>query len=264
MSRIPAPVDELMWLVAEQNDPSAIDAFGRRYPELRGEMVRRLEMVRGLKQARPARAEGRVPVFQPTIGSARRPWSLPRWATAASACLVLVAVGYASFRVVTGLSERSAPPISEVALPEVVHSHPFESTPAAKTGGLGIAREPDRSTKKAPSDSEALRFHEPITPSGPTEVEVAVRSTKIGLVDALREVERQSGLVLVIGPGLPDDLISIDLSGPALGVLQEMGKTYGFTVFDQGDGTVNVIPAVDEHAAPARDEALKPEPEVGR
>lgn len=252
-----------MWLVAEQNDPSAIDAFGRRYPELRGEMVRRLEMVRGLKQARPSRREERVPVFQPKLSPSRRPWAMPRWAAAASACLALVVVGYASFRVVSGLSQPAAPPVTEVSTPEVVHSNAFDAPPAAKSGGLDMAREPSRSTTEPRPESDSLRFQDPIEPGGPAQVEVAVKSTKIGLVDALREIERQSGLVLVIGPGLPDDLISVNLTGPALGVLKEMGSTYGFSVFDQGDGTINVIPAVDEHGAGNRDEALKPEAELG-
>jgi len=252
-----------MWLVAEQNDPSAIDAFGRRYPELRGEMVRRLEMVRGLKQARPERSDERVPIFQPRLASTRRPWLMPRWATAASACLLLVAVGYASFRVVSGLSQPAVPPVTEISTPEVVHSNAFDPPAAAKGGGLDMASEPSRSTTEPRSESDSLRFHDPIEPSGPAEAEGAVKSAKIGLVDALREVERQSGLVLVIGPGLPDDLISINLTGPALGVLKEMGTTYGFTVFDQGDGTINVIPAVDERGTGTRDEALRPEAELG-
>lgn len=251
-----------MWLVAEQNDPSAIDAFGRRYPELRGEMVRRLEMVRNLKEARPDRADARVPVFTPTLAVAPRRWLLPRWATAASACLLLVAVGYASFRVVNELSRPAPQPVTEAPVPEIVHSGAFQpETP--KTGGLDIAREPERSPTEARSEPDSLRFHEPLEPAGPAEVEVAIKSTKIGLVEALREVERQSGLVLVIGPGLPDDLISIDLSGPAMQVLKEMAQTYGFTAFDQGDGTVNVIPAVDGTDGSSREEALRPEAELG-
>lgn len=104
---------------------------------------------------------------------------------------------------------------------------------------------------------------ERLKPSGlldgpaPGEMEVTIKSNQTTLVEALREVERQSGLQLVIGPGLSDDLVSPDFSGPALKVLEAMAKEYGFSVFDQGDGTVNVIPAVDANARPPASEDKK-------
>lgn len=257
MKPIPQPIDELMWLVAEQRDPAAVDAFARRYPEYRAEMLDRMDLVRTLKDARPA-ARGAVPQFRPPVASTTPRWA-PRWAMAAAASIALVAVGVASYRIVGSLNRPDFPePPPMVA--EVPAKPPVSSTFGSQKGtGMGIAPGDERRSghsEARPSDPRMSGLVEDLLPS---EVPVVVRSKEIGLIQALKEVERQSGLVLILAPGLPDDVVSVDLEGPAMIVLREMASTYGFSVFDQYDGTVNVIPAVDSRTEAAPD-VVQPQP----
>ena len=110
--KIPREMDELMWSVAEADDPQATAEFGERYPDLRVEMTKRVKMVRGLKGSRPrSRAERFVPVqtvrrFGPT-----------KLAVAGVTALVLVSVGFASYAVfqITRKQDSNTAPIGPAA-----------------------------------------------------------------------------------------------------------------------------------------------------
>lgn len=259
MSRVPESVDELMWLVAEQNEPAAIEAFDRRYPEFRKEMMARLEMVRGFRAARPEPARS-IPVFQPTI-RATRTWGLPRWALAGAASVLFFGIGFASYKVIEGsksVAQTSVVTTMPVAVQTPVTT-PFKEVAGTRDSALSLAPETGNPAARN-NGTDHLKPRDLLEEPTPAEMEVVVRSNKMTLAQALREVAAQSGLDLVIGPGLPDDLISVDLSGPAMKVLGEMAQTYGFTVYDQHDGTVNIVPAVDPKAVPADDSGDKSGP----
>lgn len=259
MSRVPESIDELMWLVAEQNEPAAIEAFDRRYPEFRQELMSRLEVVRGLRSARPTAARS-IPLFQPTVRTSR-PFGLPRWALAGAASVLFFGVGFASFKAIE--ASRTSVPVALVeAQPVTVESSstPFKEVGSNRTSGLSLAPE-RRETAGNTAEPDHLKPRDLLEEPTAGEMPVVVRSNKLTLEQALREVAAQSGLDLVIGPGLANDLVSIELSGPAMKVLEEMGKTYGFTVYDQHDGTVNVVPAVDPNTRPTQpDNTAEPVP----
>ena len=137
MSRVPESVDELMWLVAEQNEPAAIEAFDRRYPEFRKEMMARLEMVRGMRAARPAAVRS-IPVFQPTVRTVR-PFGLPRWALAGAASVLFFGVGFASFKAIE--ANRAPSPIAVVETQPVAVQTPV-TTPFKATSSRNPATAP--------------------------------------------------------------------------------------------------------------------------
>jgi hypothetical protein len=82
---IPKEIDELMWTLAENNDPAAIDDFGIRYPSLREEMLKRMRTIRALKSGSRISRTTQVPTFQNT--QTRPPnW---RWITLSFAVAIL-------------------------------------------------------------------------------------------------------------------------------------------------------------------------------
>jgi hypothetical protein len=235
MKRIDPPVDELMWLIAEQSESAAVDAFAQRYPEHRTELLKRLALVRELKGSRP---DPRPARFQPR---AVRPLGTPRWAiaAAASSALALVAFGsYAATRAVLAGREPAAAPAAHAGLQNEAPPPPpvqaaRELQPQAPAGQL------------VQDDVPPVREEIPPAYLRP----VTVRLERIGLHAALRLVGEASGVEILIAPGTPDPEIACDYRDtPALALLQDMGRTVGFTPFAQGDGTVLIIPAVDAAA----------------
>ncbi len=238
MRRLPREVDELMWEVAERNDPAAIDAFGARYPEFRPELVKRLQLVRGLRRARPA---GPVRRFVPSPNPA---WWRTRSAvsTAAGAVLALGVV-FALYGVGVAIA-HSRPPVAPAPQPSVSNPAPI-STPFApeETPRVALAPQPEERPRPAPSQPE---------PEAPNYFErpVTVVSNRTTLHEALSEVARQAHLDLQVAPGTPDPVIVMQYENQsAISVLKDMGKTFGFTPLVQSERSAIIVPAVDPHAA---------------
>jgi len=59
-------------------------------------------------------------------------------------------------------------------------------------------------------------------------------------------VAGQGKFGITIGPGMADPTISVDYQGVnSIQILEDLGRQYAFTPFDQGDGSVVIIPARD-------------------
>ena len=88
----------------------------------------------------------------------------------------------------------------------------------------------------APKLDDTPRYLKPQT--------VAIRRARLST--ALQTIAVQGGLELVIGPGLVDPEVDVDYSGMnTIQILQDMGQQYAFTPFDQGNGSVIIVPAVE-------------------
>ncbi|MCH7905105.1 MAG: hypothetical protein IH944_11165 [Armatimonadetes bacterium] len=232
--KIPREMDELMWSVAEADDPEATAEFGERYPDLRIEMTKRLKMVRGLKGSRPrSRAERFVPVqtvrhFGPT-----------KLAVAGVTALVLFSVAFASYAVfqITRKPDSNAAPVEQTP--------PFEpstglGTPDDAVGLLDVS--PGRNQSADPAGPEPVNdlFLNLVTISEP----------RMLLTDALRAVAVQAGVTITIAPGFQDLYIRIEyIDAPAKQVLADMGRVFGFTAMQQNARSALIIPAVDPLSA---------------
>ncbi|MEQ1936076.1 MAG: hypothetical protein ABL962_19655, partial [Fimbriimonadaceae bacterium] len=73
MKRIPADIEQLIWLIAESGDSSAAQEFEHRFPEYKFELNRRMSTVKSLKSSKPTSVNG-IPVFQPVLS---RPQASP-------------------------------------------------------------------------------------------------------------------------------------------------------------------------------------------
>lgn len=236
--KLPREIDELMWDVAERDDNDTLDQFVERYPEFRSELAKRLQMVRGLRGSRPVRP---MPSFQPKQNV--RSLGPSRLAVTAVVGFVMVSVVFATYATMQYLDAKNT-------TPEAVKPEPAKVTnPGVSSdgGGGGRTAQPfpklDTSTEYAGQYFAAAGtiFDSPVT----------IESEDIGLEDAIREIVDKAGLEVMIGPGLPDKRIRLKyVEQPAISILHDLGRAFGFTPFRQGDSKVLVVPARDDASAP--------------
>lgn len=235
MRPVSGSTDELMWLIAEQGEPAAIEAFAKRYPEHRGELLKRVNMVRELKGSRPRQVG--IPSFEPRTPTAAHAAPTLRIALVG---LPLVAVLLASYWFTSAALRRQ-----DAALAVRTDWQPRSYSQAQPTPL--DTRPPGPPWSR--SDAQDVR---PEPPPPPSQRLVTLRSDRTTLLEVLNEISRSTGLRFELAPDVPNQEISVDYSGlPALTVLKDMGLALGFTAFDQGDGTILVIPAVDPKAQDA-------------
>jgi hypothetical protein len=232
--RISPEVDQLMWIVAEGGDSKAINDFDSRFPDLRSELAKRLEMVRSLRGAKDGLPRTpRIPEFRPRQAELRR--VDPRFVWVAAG-LVAATIGLAAYSGLQGASPRVhvVEPIStEVPkMPDIVQSDKLpEPTPSPLPTPAPPSPSPTASPAPLPLYDRPQDF--------------AFQNSKLSAV--LHLVTHAGGLKLELAPGFVD--IEISQSYPDMTpteVLKALGNEYGFTAFDEGDGTVWVVPARDQ------------------
>lgn len=235
--------DELMWLIAEEGDPSAMDAFCKRHPEMAREMQRRFSMVRDLKGHRPA-SKPEVPQFQVREVAESAP-PLPRWVWVTGASAALFAIGYASY---LGVSKSLAPtPTKPTPVAEQLQATMPEPEKRILTGNDF----PQNIVPPAPKPLPDDLWRKPVT----------LNVDQTSLIAVFNEITAQTALNIELGPNLADTSVSYRAQAkPALEVLKELGTMVGFTVFEQGKNSVLIIPAVDPNTLPPEEEAPPEEP----
>ncbi len=237
--RPPRDLDELMWELAEGQNTLAIDQFCVRYPEYAPELRKRASMVKGLKRAKVVEAPkpAQTPKFVPRAA----PPKPSSWAVGWTAGLVLAAVGAIAFAVAMFAFPNQNPQVKKVEPTQVVQSFPPEPVPEVTPPSPTSQNDPKLSTQPRPEDLPPVT--EPVLDYlKPTSV--SLKGAK--LTDAVRMVAAQGNLGVVVAPGFPE--ISVDINYEQMSpieILQAMGRDYAFTAFDQGDGTVIVVPAVE-------------------
>lgn len=242
MSKIPAEIDQMLWTVAEQQNMNAETEFLRRYPIYREELMRRKEAVSRLRTSRPGNPPGTplkpktAPRFVPREKVATLPE--PRKIVLVGA-LALAALAAASYTVTTMLT----PPPTPSPLPQET-----QTTPQTPPSTVVQNEQPKQS---APDPGSSLGTGTP-NPAPPVQAipawekpqSLAVK--ELGLIDVLKMIQIQSGMRVEIAPGMPDPKITVEYHDmSAMAMLDDLGRRYQFTPFDQGDGSVVIYPAVD-------------------
>ena len=239
--KIAPDVERLMWMVAEAADQKAVDDFESRFPHLRYELAKRIEMVRHLKASgRQLRSEGSIPQF-------RRPVSMPspfgprlRWSVAA---LALSALAFGSFFATRALIPPKAQPPVDTPLRDQTN-FPTQEEPDAN-----IQKEPAIEDSAATEQTGIRQPDDQPIPDAAWERPQTVKFQRIGLASALMAIGAQCGLALDIPADMPNDEIVVDYRGmTGLEILADMGQRFGFTAFDQGGGHVIIVPTRDDNA----------------
>ena len=242
--KIAPDVERLMWMVAESADQNAVEDFESRFPQLRYELAKRIEMVRNLKASgRSIRREGAIPQFRKPAASLPSPFGARmRWSIAA---LALSALAFGSFFATRALIPPKAPP-------PVIDNPSFDPT------NVSDPVNPDVQTPEEPDTIENSTTTEPMGLKPPDDQPIpdaawqrpqTVKFQRIGLASALQAIGLQCGLKLDIPDDMPNDEIVVDYRGmTGLEILADMGPRFGFTAFDQGGGQVIIVPTRDDNA----------------
>lgn len=227
-----------MWSVAESGDDVAIEQFGERYPEMRGEMLKRLAMLRELKASRPNPSFANTPPrFVPPVRAAG--FSIPRWAWAVAPVL-LAGIAFGSFQVATkylgGPAEDPKPDIAKYDVngfpdPNIVQNQ----------------KEPDPNLTAPSYKVGPIKDDVEVVDGGPVyERPIELQAENTTLIATLNAIQRKSGLRIERAPGFQDFQISMKYAGlRPIEILQDLGRNFGFTVFEQEPGHVLLIPEVD-------------------
>lgn len=243
MSRVPREVDQLMWLVAEDGDPKAIDEFGLRYPDLRSEMSRRLQMVRQLRGAKQTHSLiAQIPRFEaPAARSAGMPGRLA-WGIAAVA---LAALGFASFQV-----SRSF-----LSSPKPRHIEPSSSI-ESPLGPVSQSQIPPRTQAPVEPTPSTVFQQPPTTKDVPVSAtRVTIKESRVRLLAAIERIARLCSLQIEIAPGMPNPEIVMDYNRmTGLEMLQDMGPRFGFTALEEGSGKLLIVPVLEGESSPPEGE----------
>ena len=242
--KIAPDVERLMWMVAESADPKAVEDFESRFPQLRYELAKRIEMVRHLKASgRSVRRESSIPQFRRPVAGPSPFGARMRWSIAA---LALSALAFGSF-----FATRALIP-SKPAPPPVVQNPSIEPTndPVQESPDLDTPKEP--TSIETPTTTESTGLKQPDDqplPDAKWEKPQTIKFQRIGLASALQAIGLQCGLKLDIPADMPNDEIVVNYQGmTGLEILADMGPRFGFTAFDQGGGHVIIVPTRDENA----------------
>ncbi|HRK21068.1 MAG TPA: hypothetical protein PLX06_04640 [Fimbriimonadaceae bacterium] len=253
--KVAPDVERMMWAVAESGDPQAVADFESRFPQLRYELSKRIDLVRELKASkRIGNPQGSIPAFHPPAALRTAGFSKWRWSMAAVA-LSALAVG--SFVVTRQILTNPAPPTpmasEDLKPPETVLPQPVQETTVKRT-------EPEQGAPNEPGPENGLALPEDEAPVVPKwQLPHTVKFDRLGLANAIKAIGAQCGLRISMPPDMPNDEIVLDYRGmTAMEMLRDMGGQFGFTAFDQGDGSVLIIPARDENAPTHSDPGAQP------
>lgn len=229
MKRIHPDIDRMLWLVAESNDPNAVADFNGRFPEHSLELGKRIAMVRDLKGAgKCVAADAVAPRFYAPRNLPSQPLRF-RWALGAVA---LACLGFASYFFASqALSTRSAGKEAPAAI--------NEPKPPVTVTYHGPSYEPPKydPNSPTPAQQEIPNYLKPQT----------VASAGVTLSEALEIIARTCSLELEVAPGVVEKEVSVNYAGmTGFEMLEDLGPRCGFTSFDEGNGKVLIIPAIEE------------------
>lgn len=255
MKGIPPEIDTLLWAVAEDESPRAGDEFVERYPKYAGELARRRRMVQGLKGVRPAPAvvSRSRPAFRP---APVRTQPVPRRTLVGVGALLLAAIAVASYTIATVATpppSRETPPVPVVKTDPVQSDEPQVRYVAPPVQNNPDLRVPDRGSNSGQPESPEL-------PGGPTgEKGQNFKIKGADLAGALTMLGAEAGVKIIVAPGMGKRVIDAEYENmPLAEILKDMGRKFGFTAFDQGDGSIIIVPATESGEENADDSKRRP------
>ena len=239
MTNIPKDLDQKMWDLAENPDGNAIEMFSSTFPEYSSELNKRVVMVRGFKSAKkPDTPRVVVPQFQ------ARPIPAPAWQKPFYASLAFCVLAVISYGVVTINKKPTLTPEPPISV-----KGPVVSVVPGSTPGPVIPFQVPESRSNVITQPNDVP---PVTPTTQSVLDrlVTIKSDRIRLEKIFEMLGEAANVKFLVAPGLQNPELKINFAGQSLRtILDRMGPSLGFTAFDQGDGTVLVIPAIDPKAA---------------
>jgi hypothetical protein len=264
-------LDKLMWNIADSGETAAAESFQKRFPELKHELSKRMNLVQDIKKAKnlhsavPARPEfklkqrGESPSYKPS----GRLVAVTSFVLGAA---VVFAAAYTFFRsrndvpaaisrpIPLGQSVKPCPTpaanASDSVKPEFTRNLPDENGVDPKSTHAGsqtqIQAQPQSNVQDRPDVqlTQTQNGVEPIKDSAKASAKgQRIIMKQVPLSTALRTISSQYGLKIDTAPGFPDPTVDIDsLDKDALAILKDIGSKYGFGVLEEGDKSVLLVP----------------------
>lgn len=257
--KVPNDIDQIIWEIAESNRAEDVLDFERRYPAYRLELHKRIKMVTALKQGKPGETETTPAKFTPRTEATKRNRGLHPALVAFAAVMAVVAVGgvvqsIASKRpeVQTRVETPRQPspstynqggyvPQNQDTLPPSPPVNP-EGTPnpvaTDSQPRLDAAGQPmDSGLLSPPPASENVpEFHK----------KKSLKIAKAPLIAALKLIADSGGLRCEFAPGFPNPDVIIDFQEMSpVEMIQQLGKDYAFSTFEEGERNLLFVPAVE-------------------
>ncbi len=225
MKGVPPEIDDLMWRLAEENSPVAQAEFESRHARYGPELTRRIRMVAQLREA--GKPVTHRPAFTPRPS---RVAPVSGGAIFAAVSLAVLAAGAVAYVVASG----GEPP--RVAVEPSIRPQPATvAAPPLKDATPPANEEP----KPLPIPEEAIKPEPQPTYEKPHDV----RIEDTALTTAIDLVAKGGGLQVTIAPGFADRKVTLDYRGlTPVDTLKAMGQEYSFTVVEEEEGKVLVIP----------------------
>ena len=232
--RIAPELESLMWTLAEEGNERAIDEFGSRHPEMRTELVHRINMVKGLRSEKGVGTAptASIPRFVP-----REPKTTPiqsRGPMVLVGGLVLAAIAAAAFTVTTFMAPE--PRLHKEDLPAIRHNDPPKPQTTVEQTPTVIAPQATESDPVV----KGLKSEAALKPT-------ILRVDGSPLLTVLQMMAEITGTKIVSAPGMPNPNVEVNYQNmTAMDMLRDLGRKYAFTPIDQNDGSILVVPAVDK------------------
>lgn len=230
MKPIDPSVDELMWLLAEQNEVGATESFCRRYPDLRAELHQRIRLVSGIRANKTVNT---VPNTLPPFAVRPTKQAVPYWP--AVALIVLFASSYAAARFAL---RPSAQPVATVE-----NSQPTDN-PAASVLGKPTPTPGPNETARQNLNGQAPPAVQPTPELTPMQRRVTIPQEETTLVQILNQISLASGVQFQLAPGVSDMPLSIGFDN--LSVAEALGQiaiALNISFLEQEPGNVLLLPA---------------------
>lgn len=235
MKNLSPELNNLMWQIAEARDDAAIEEFVAKHPDLRAELISRVNMVQGLKGSKPHTPKVSTK-FLPSPRSLNR--ETPR-ALALTVVIFLVAAGaFATMGILRFIENRNT--TATVVTPEKLR-------PVSANNGPQIEQTVPRG-KPEPGPMPDEKPVQPLRAEEPFQRPVTIVAKNMTLDMVLNDIAIQAGLDLQSAPGMPEAMVEIDFrETPAIQVLEALGQTFGFTALIQTSSSALLIPARDQN-----------------
>lgn len=245
MSQIPPEIEALIWSIAESRDPQAIAEFENRFPEHRLELLKRVNAVQSLRQAKGP-TPNRPVVFIPTPNQP----PILRFGRYGLTAAALAGVAFASYWVFGLVSQPPPAPKPGMGGTAQTGVAPSPVNPPLRKADApmsGVSRVPQEDSR--PGMSNLPVNPNPIEPKRlpkPSEKPLTIHVERANLLTILDGIAAQAGWQLEVAPGTPDPEVRVDYEEvPAEQIVQDMGRRFGFSAFEQGEGKVLIVPARD-------------------
>jgi hypothetical protein len=248
--KIAPEIDRLMWTIAETGQTAAADDFNNRFPELKTELSRRVELMQELRKAKSLHinAVPTPPAFHPSA-KIPRSFGTAKGPTVAIALLAGAAIAVASY-VVVGNMTRGTPtasgpdPACQVPLtPPPTHMSPPApketemQTPASGQQGKHV------NTMTSGAGTPDVPAVQNETTADPMAEPQHVRLDGVPLKVAVKAIGSMCHIDIELAPGVPDQQVVAHYDGVSgRDIITDMGQRYGFAMVEDGKAKVLLIP----------------------